>query len=319
MAIDIGTKIADDPLKAGVRSQAKINANDFRQLAALRRDARADDPAALREVARQFESIFTKMMLDSMRAASFGDPMFGSDQADMYQGMMDDQLAIEMSQGKGMGLADMLIKQLSHGAVTGAPESTDALATPGLEKSLPVSPSVSEEAKQKFIEKMLPQASAAGRELGVDPRAIIAQAALETGWGTSKPGDASGTSHNLFGVKAGAHWQGASVASGTTEYESGVASNEIARFRAYASEKDSVNDYVSLLRDNPRYAAALNTGADVRAFATALQKGGYATDPHYASKLSAIHQAVVEQLDSRQPVAASLKQGLAEPIPPLES
>ena len=309
MAIDIGTKIADDPLKAGVRSQPKINANDFRQLAALRRDARADDPAALREVARQFESIFTKMMLDSMRAASFGDPMFGSDQADMYQGMMDDQLAIEMSQGKGMGLADMLIKQLSHGAVT----------APGLEKSLPVNPSVSEGTKQEFIEKMLPQASAAGRELGVDPRAIIAQAALETGWGTSQPADASGTSHNLFGVKAGAHWQGASVASGTTEYESGAATDEIARFRAYASEKDSVNDYVSLLRDNPRYAAALNTGGDVRAFATALQKGGYATDPHYANKLTAIHQAIVEQLDTRQPVAASLKTGHAEPIPPLES
>jgi flagellar protein FlgJ len=305
MAIDIGTKITDDPLKAGVRSQPKINANDFRQLAALRRDARADDPAALREVARQFESIFTKMMLDSMRAASFGDPMFGSDQADMYQGMMDDQLAIEMSQGKGMGLADMLIKQLSHGEVT----------SPGLEKSLPVS----DQAKQEFIEKMLPQASAAGRELGVDPRAIIAQAALETGWGTSQPADATGTSHNLFGVKAGAHWQGASVASGTTEYTSGVAADEVASFRAYASEKDSVNDYVSLLRDNPRYAAALNTGGDVRAFATALQKGGYATDPHYANKLTAIHQAVVEQLDSRQSIAASLKTGHAEPIPPLES
>jgi flagellar protein FlgJ len=305
MAIDIGTKIADDPLKAGVRSTPKINANDFRQLAALRRDARADDPAALREVARQFESIFTKMMLDSMRAASFGDPMFGSDQGDMYQGMMDDQLAVEMSQGKGMGLADMLIKQLSHGAVT----------APGLEKSLPVS----DQAKQEFIEKMLPQASAAGREVGVDPRAIIAQAALETGWGTSQPADASGTSHNLFGVKAGTHWQGASVASGTTEYESGVANDKVARFRAYASEKDSVNDYVSLLRDNPRYAAALNTGGDVRAFATALQQGGYATDPHYANKLMAIHQAIVEQLDSRQPIAASLKTGHAEPIPPLES
>ena len=81
--------------------------------------ARADDPSALREVARQFESIFTKMMLDSMRKASFGDPMFGSDQGDMYQDMMDDQLAIEMSQGKGLGLADMLIRQLSHGGEHG--------------------------------------------------------------------------------------------------------------------------------------------------------------------------------------------------------
>ncbi|HEV7609270.1 MAG TPA: glucosaminidase domain-containing protein [Steroidobacteraceae bacterium] len=318
MSIDIGTKIADDPLKAGVRSQTKVNANDFRQLAALRRDARADDPAALREVARQFESIFTKMMLDSMRAASFGDPMFGSDQGDMYQGMMDDQLAVEMSQGKGIGLADMLIKQLSHGAVTGATGGAGALVTPGLEKSLPVSPPVSEEAKQKFIEKLLPQAQAAGRELGVDPRAIIAQAALETGWGTSQPGGAN-ASHNLFGIKAGADWQGAAVDSGTVEFEAGVAKDEVARFRVYGSAQDSVDDYVSLLRDNPRYAAALDTGDDVAAFAGALQRGGYATDPHYANKLVAVAQKVSEQLGGRQPVAAFLKTDHAEPITPHES
>jgi flagellar protein FlgJ len=309
MAIDMGTRIADEPLKAGVRSQTKVNANDFRQLAALRRDARADDPAALREVARQFESIFTKMMLDSMRAASFGDPMFGSDQGDMYQGMMDDQLAIEMSQGKGMGLADMLIKQLSHGAAAGA---ADGLKNPGLEKSFPVSPSVSDEDKQKFIDKILPQASAAGRELGVDPRAIIAQAALETGWGTSQPGAAS-ASNNLFGIKAGASWQGASVASATTEYAAGVANDEVARFRAYGSTQDGMNDYVSLLRENPRYASALDTGADVQAFATALQRGGYATDPDYANKLVAVAQKVGE-LGERREIAGSFKPGHARPI-----
>jgi flagellar protein FlgJ len=293
MAIDIGPRIDADPLNAGARAHTKVNANDFRQFAALRREARADDPAALREVARQFESIFTKMMLDSMRAASFGDPMFGSDQADMYQDMMDGQLAVEMSQGKGLGLADMLIRQLSHGGD----------AAPG-------APPVGDEAKQQFIEKMLPQAQAAGRELGVDPRAIIAQAALETGWGTSQPADASGASHNLFGIKAGSNWQGASVGSSTVEYESGVANDEVARFRAYGSAEESVNDYVSLLRDNPRYAGALNTGGDVRAFATALQRAGYATDPHYANKLV----AVAQQLGLAQPVAASLKADHAGPI-----
>jgi flagellar protein FlgJ len=303
VAIDIGQKITDDPLKAGVRAQTKVNANDFRQLAALRRDARADDPAALREVARQFEAIFTKMMLDSMRAASFGDPMFGSDQGDMYQDMMDDQLAIEMSQGKGLGLADMLIRQLSHGGNV----------TPGA-PGLPVGPSVNEQTKQQFIEKMLPQAQAAGHELGVDPHAIIAQAALETGWGTSQPADESGASHNLFGIKAGGRWQGASVASSTVEYESGVANDEVARFRAYGSAEDSVNDYVSLLRDNPRYSAALNTGGDVQAFATALQRGGYATDPHYANKLVAVTEQVAQRLGQRQEAAASFKPDHAKPI-----
>jgi len=300
---EIGPKIADDPLTAGARAQTKVNANDFQQLAALRREARADDPAALREVARQFESIFTKMMLDSMRAASFGDPMFGSDQADMYQDMMDDQLAVEMSQGKGLGLADMLIRQLSHGG--------------NVASGTPVAPSIDEQAKRQFIEKMLPQAEAAGRELGVNPRAIIAQAALETGWGASQPADASGASHNLFGIKAGASWQGASVASGTIEYESGVASDEVARFRAYGSAQESVNDYVSLLRDNPRYAAALNTGGDVHAFAAALQRGGYATDPDYANKLVAIAEQI--QPGTRQPIAASLKTDHAGPITPQES
>jgi peptidoglycan hydrolase FlgJ len=305
MAIEAGPKSINDALGAGPRAQSKVNANDFRQFAELRRSARADDPAALREVARQFESIFTKMMLDGMRAASFGDPMFGSDEGDMYQSMMDDQLAIEMSQGKGLGLADMLIRQLSHGgdAATDKPAPID------------------EGTKQEFIEKMLPQADAAGRELGVDPRAIIAQAALETGWGTSQPADSSGGSHNLFGIKAGANWKGASVASATTEFDGGVAGTEVARFRAYGSAEASVNDYVSLLRDNPRYSAALNTGGDVHAFAAALQRGGYATDPDYANKLVALAGQI--QLDRRQPIAASVKADLktdgAGPIHPLES
>jgi peptidoglycan hydrolase FlgJ len=305
MSIEIGNQASHDPLRSTARPDSKVNANDFRQFAELRRSARADDPAALREVARQFESIFTKMMLDGMRAASFGDPMFGSDEGDMYQSMMDDQLAIEMSQGKGLGLADMLIRQLSHGGDAAAEKPS----------------SVDEGTKQEFIEKMLPQAQAAGRELGVDPRAIIAQAALETGWGTSQPADASGNSHNLFGIKAGANWKGASVASSTTEFEGGVAGTEVARFRAYASAEASVNDYVSLLRDNPRYAAALNTGGDVHAFAAALQRGGYATDPDYANKLVTVAGQI--ELAQRQPVAASRKADLktngAGPIHPLES
>src|SRR5262245_45805 len=135
IGIGIGAQAARDPLRTSVRPDTKVDANDFKHFAALRRNARADDPAALREVARQFESIFTKMMLESMRKASFGDPLFGSDQADMYQGMMDDQLAVEMSQGKGLGLADMLIRQLSHGDNMKAPGD---LETPGTNQEFPV-------------------------------------------------------------------------------------------------------------------------------------------------------------------------------------
>ena len=321
MAISIGPQNGVDPLRSTVRPDSKVDANDCKHFSALRKSARADDPSALREVARQFESIFTKMMLEGMRKASFGDPLFGSDQGDMYQDMMDDQLSIEMSQGKGLGLADMLIRQLSHGANM---KSADELAVPGAQQALPVTDEVApgaqkalpitDEAKQQFIDKILPQARAAGRELGVDPRAIVAQAALETGWGTSKPADASGGSNNLFGIKAGGRWQGDSVRSVTQEYSAGVAGDEVARFRAYGSESDSIKDYVSLLRDNPRYSAAVNTGGDVRAFGTALQRGGYATDPDYANKLV----SVAEQLGLRQPIAgplkASLKADAAKPI-----
>lgn len=294
------------PLAPRANTSRPADATDFKQFAELRRGAGANDPATLREVARQFESLFTKMMLESMRSASFGDPMFGSDQVDMYQDMMDDQLAVQLSQGKGLGLADMLIRQLSS-----------AGSVPGTETR---QNSVSAEQRAKFLEDIRPHAEAAARELGVDPRGIIAQAALETGWGTSQPTDASGKSHNLFGIKAGASWRGASVESETQEYVAGVPGRENARFRAYGSLAESVGDYVRLLRDNPRYAAALNTGTDVRAFATALQKGGYATDPEYANKLT----AVAAQLpgfadDTRLPRDVNqFKSDAAAPIPTQE-
>lgn len=248
---------------------ARVDANDFKQFAALRRGAAVGDPETLRAAAKQFESLFTKMMLESMRSASFGDPMFGSDQGDMYQDMADDQLAVQLSQGKGLGLADMLIRQLSGGAGT-APAPDTRVATP--------------EEREQFISKLLPHATEAARELGVDPRNLIAQAALETGWGRSQPAD----SNNLFGIKAGASWNGVSVQANTEEFAGGVSQRVDADFRAYGSARDSVQDYVRLIRDNPRYANALNTGGDVQAFADALQRGGYATDPDYARKLVAV-------------------------------
>jgi peptidoglycan hydrolase FlgJ len=291
-----------DPSTAAQASAQAPNATDFRQFAALRRGAAENDPKVLREAAKQFESLFTKMMLESMRQASFGDPMFGSDQGDMYQGMMDDQMAVQLSQGKGLGLADMLIRQLSHGTAAGS-----------VRTEAPAGNVIDDARRQRFIEQVMPHAQAAARELGVDPRAVVAQAVLETGWGTAQPEDESGASHNLFGIKAGASWQGASVASDTTEYSAGHAGAESARFRSYEDIAESVADYVRVLRDNPRYAAALNTGDDVRAFATALQKGGYATDPEYANKLV----AVAERLGLAAPVTPFKSDGAA-PIPRAE-
>jgi peptidoglycan hydrolase FlgJ len=283
---------------AAREAPAPVNAHDFKQFAALRRGAQTEDPAVLREAARQFESLFTKMMLDSMRSASFGDPMFGSDQADMYQDMMDDQLAVQLSSGRGIGLADMLIRQLSQGGQGAQAAFGAAEASLNIGPDRQGSAAVNDAQRQKFVEQMLPHAEAAARELGVDPRSVIAQAALETGWGRSQPGQGDrgpGHSNNYFGIKAGESWRGDRVSADTTEFNNGVAGTERAQFRAYGSVAENMSDYVRVLRD-PRYSSALNTGTDVRAFATGLQRGGYATDPAYADKLVAV-AAQVDRLN----------------------
>jgi flagellar protein FlgJ len=323
---------------------------DFRGISDLKRDARAQDPQALRHAARQFESLFTRMMLKSMREASFGDPMLGSDQQNFYRDMFDDQFAIEMSKGRGLGLADMLVQQLTraglapptaaaavdpkaaplepnsllnpyasassttprqtlrlvpdidvaaqpYGAVAsavGAGGSTGALPVEmDTASTMPAFPATSglDGTPENFVRALWPEAERAGRELGVDPKHILAQAALETGWGRSVPSDTSGrSSHNFFGIKSGSRWNGATVSVRTLEYEGGVPVTKREQFRAYASPQECFRDYVGMLRDNPRYAAALDTGDDAHAFARGLQSGGYATDPAYARKVAAIAQ-----------------------------
>lgn len=262
---------------------------DTSGLTALRRDAQANDPKAVREAAKQFESLFTRMMLKSMREASFDDPIFGSDQEKFYQGMFDDQLAVTLSNGKGLGLADMLVQQLTRAGLIPADSTAPSTAAGAASTRAPLTPA----AQTDFITEVWPAAQAAGRELGVDPTHLVAQAALESGWGQSIPTDANGnSSFNLFGMKTGTSWSGPAVAVRTLEFEGGVPVPRTDKFRAYTSPAESFRDYVDLLRNNPRYADALNTGSNTEAFATALQKGGYATDPTYARKIQAIAQNV---------------------------
>lgn len=276
---------------------------DLKGLSALRRGAGDNDPAAIRKVAEQFESMFTRIMLKSMRDAVGTDPMFGSDQQKMYQDMADDQLSIELSKGRGLGLADMLIKQLQKLGVKGAEDASQAGAVGGAasaaaaytatQRAASNPAAASESGKEDFIRTMWPHAREAGRQLGVDPRNLVAQAALETNWGQSLPHAAAGrSSNNLFGIKAGPEWSGDAVSAATREYRDGAAADVTARFRAYATPAESFRDYVALLRTSPRFSGALNTGSDVLAFATALQRGGYATDPDYAGKISAIAHKV---------------------------
>jgi len=269
---------------------------DFQGLASLKNDAKGQAPTALKEAARQFESLFTQMLLKSMREAnkSFGeDSLFGSDQGDMYQDMFDDQIAMQLSKGKGLGLADMLVRQLQGGVQSTEKTSAPTTSTPTANtQALTTS-------KEDFLRQLRPHAEQAARELGVDANALLAQAALETGWGRSVPCNANGDcSFNLFGIKAGSQWSGATVNVPTLEFEAGIPVRKVERFRAYDSPADSFRDYAALIRDSSRYANARGAGDNVEAFATALQQGGYATDPHYAQKIAAVASEVRARSDA---------------------
>lgn len=258
---------------------------DFGQFTTLRADADRNDPAALREVATQFEALFVQSLLKNMRGAQLAEPMFGSDQMDMYQDMFDQQLSLEMASGRGIGLADVLVRQLGgQGAVPDAPAGF-AQGTPasGAGASLPAWSD-----PDRFVDAVWPHAERAGRRLGVAPQALVAQAALETGWGQHVMRGADGQpSYNLFGIKAGGGWTGDSVAKPTLEYTNGVAERRVERFRAYPDVAAAFDDYARLI-EGDRYRAARDRQSDTAGFAAALQQAGYATDPHYADKIDRV-------------------------------
>jgi flagellar protein FlgJ len=284
---------------------APINASfDFAGLASLRNEAtKSEDVATLKQAAKQFESLFTQMMLKSMRDANkaFSEgSMFSSTQGDFYQDMFDDQISMELSKGKGLGLADVLVRQLAtSGMVKGmdtaaASEAASKAQFPSATQNVSSAADHQPLAKSKedFVKMMWPHAQRAGEALGVDPSALVAQAALETGWGRAVPNHADGSSYNLFGIKAGSSWEGATANVPTLEFEDGVAVRKVERFRAYDSPADSFNDYARLIGNNPRYENARGAGGDVTTFASALQDGGYATDPNYAQKIVGIADEV---------------------------
>lgn len=269
---------------------AMTTGTDFTQYAAWRSAAENNDPAVLREVASQFEALFMQTMLKNMRAGQLAEPLFGGDQHDMYQDMMDQQLAIEMSRGPGLGFADMLVRQLG-----GEPASTPAAATDfAVARAAPVpaaSPAPPDEQPEwstpaDFAVDLWPHVQQTAARLGVAPLGVLAQAALETGWGEHVMRYADGTSSlNLFGIKAGSEWHGGSVVRQTLEFSEGVPEVVRARFRAYPNVSATFEDYTRLLTENPRYRHALELGDDIRGFAEALEQAGYATDPGYAEKI----------------------------------
>jgi flagellar protein FlgJ len=156
--------------------------------------------------------------------------------------------------------------------------------------------------KDEFIAAMLPMAEQAAEKIGVDARYLVAQAALETGWGKSIIRQQDGSSsHNLFGIKSHNSWDGESAKVLTTEYQGGKAVKEAASFRAYDSYAHSFEDYVSFLQSNGRYEKALDATQNPEQFARELQKAGYATDPQYARKVTQI----ARQMSTYQTIASS--------------
>jgi peptidoglycan hydrolase FlgJ len=263
---------------------------DVKGMDALRRSAQQNSPEALKATAKQFEALFMNMVLKSMRDATPQDGIFDSQQGKMYTSMLDQQISQTMA-SRGVGLADVLVRQLSNIA------GNHALPTDGMQTGqVPAaaagggSAASSQPANiRAFQERLAPHAEEASRATGIPARFMLGQAALESGWGRHEIRGADGSaSHNLFGIKATGGWKGKVVETATTEYVNGVPQTKMEKFRAYDSYADAFRDYAKLLRDNPRYQNVLANATDAAGFAQGLQKAGYATDPQYAAKLTRI-------------------------------
>ena len=308
---------------------------DFQGLMRLKVEAGKQTPEAIQETARQFEALFVQTMLKAMRDASPGEGMGESDQTEFYRDMYDQQMALHMVKGRGLGIASMLISSLGgkgqgaetlpESGVSRPMESAGPVVAAGpilplikktatrpiieLESTVPAQMLVNvqgvgnerslegdmraanwhPETPEEFIRDLLPYARKGAAELGVKPGVLIAQAALETGWGQKVIHHADGrSSFNLFGIKADTGWSGDKVSVATLEYENGIAEKQRAVFRSYHSLEGAVSGYVEFLRSNPRYQGALQQAADPEAYLNGLKAAGYATDPEYVGKIKAI-------------------------------
>ena len=348
----------------------QLNAFDPNSLGDLKRLARSDgqQDVALRAAAKQFEALFLQMVMKSMRDATPASSMMDSEQTKMYQSLLDQQMALNMSQARGTGLSEVIFRQLGGkaapaaavdgqagegagaagntgiggagntgfdlanvvrraaipavrareveasavAALAGLPDATrvpgmgagvgtgsfsaasifekaalEARLNEAVRSARDATGAVSQPARE-FVAEVWPHAVEASRKTGIPPQFMVAQAALETGWGQKQLRNPDGSpSHNLFNIKAGSAWKGDTVAREVTEYANGQAYTEPARFRAYGSYAESFRDYANLMTRSPRYADVLGQ-TDPAGFARSLQDAGYATDPMYADKLTRI-------------------------------
>jgi len=312
--------------------------NNLSGLQSIKHQAKSDKEGALDAVAKQFESVFVSMMIKSMRDANKGfseGNLLQSSESDSYQQMFDSQLAVSLSNDKGIGLAEVIKRQLSKGVlgadadrepksfnlnqsfslddysrrsfsprlnadsiqqtVVKVENSLRNISGEGNEKAIELAHEIDFSSPDKFIQSLYPYAKNVEQETGIDAQVMLAQSALETGWGKHQILKKDGSpSFNLFGIKAQQGWEGESAEITTTEYRGGLAMKEQANFRSYDSYGDSFKDYAKFLKSNERYQSALEHLDDPKEFAMALQDSGYATDPNYANKINRIMDRYID-------------------------
>jgi len=354
--------MADNLINSSNFEQAR-NSLELTGLNAIRQKSKESDgdskKAALQEAAQQFEAIFMKMLLKSMRKAQEvleSDSPFNSESTKFYRDMHDQQMTVELSSNGSLGLSDLIVRQLGGEKGNFTPSSvlrndgnleqvkilakqnklsanTATLNTADVNNLNPFSLSSSSirnidplkaptdsltsipfAASEKSVEKtqqsvnfstpsftapkdfvtaLTEPAKTVQEKLGVPFQVIIAQAALETGWGQKIIKDQQGgSSNNLFNIKADSSWSGEHIQKDSLEFENGAMVKKSSPFRAYQSLSDSFNDYADFLSGNDRYQDALQNSSNVEHFLHGLQKAGYATDPEYANKIMATLRTV---------------------------
>lgn len=278
---------------------------DMAGVSRLKQEAAQQTDAAKREAAQQFESLFLQQMIKTMRDAVPDGGLMGSDQMDTYQGMYDEQLAVDLAKTGSIGIADLVYRQLGGTEadtlqyrappVTGIQHLGLANRLWGQTGAESSNKAPSWDSPESFIRHLRPAAENAARQLGTKPEAILAIAALETGWGShvlkNRAGDSS---NNLFGIKADKSWGRDHMVGATLEYENGRMQRKREPFRSYQSATESVADFARFIRENPRYQNALKHASDPEAFVRELHKAGYATDPAYSQKVN----SVIKQLQA---------------------
>lgn len=301
---------------------------DLASLDSLRNQSQKNDTAALKKVAQQFEAVFVQMLMKSMRSANAvleSESPLNNQYTQFYQQMHDQQMSMDLSNKGLLGLSDLIVKQLSSQPLQDPPNkplrSHVMNKMPSLtsdhsqlkhqqgEKLPPINhfalsdnirindgKNIDENNRlayfsspQDFIFKLHPLAEKAAEKLGTKTEVILAQAALETGWGKKIIMTNKGhNSFNLFNIKAGKSWDGPRSSVSTIEFESGIASQQQASFRVYDSFADSFNDFVDYIQHSTRYEQARNVSNNPNRFIQELHLAGYATDPNYSQKVIGI-------------------------------